>query len=92
MVDDEIMTFPGVLELLILSFWPPDAEEDRKFLRACDGGRLEEVESRLKRPQDPNITYEDGHGCLHGASANGHVEVVQVLLEARANCDQARHF
>jgi len=52
--------------------------------------RSSQVEARLSNGQDPN-TYERSTGitALHMAAANGHAEVIRILLKHRAKVNQA---
>ena len=87
MNDDEKLVPPLNLKLVQMNFAPPDEVEDRLFFEACKEGRLEEVERRLNKCQNPNAAAE--RTALHLASQRGHPEVVRLLLEAGASCDLA---
>ena len=41
----------------------------------------------LQLPQDPNLATTEGSRALVQASARGHINMVQLLLEARADKD-----
>ena len=43
----------------------------------------------LQWPLDPNVTDTDGETPLHHAARNGHLQPVQLLLEAFADKDAA---
>ena len=87
--DDEILVPPLDLKLVRLNLCPFDKADTEALLRASREGRLEEVETRLKKPQDPNATtITIGLTSLHFAAGNGHLECVRLLMEAAADCDQ----
>ena len=91
MQDDEVLVPPLDLNLVRMTFLPFDEAETESFLEACGAGRLEEVEARLKKLQDPNATDTAvWWTALHTAAENGHLQVVRLLLEGGASCDQAR--
>lgn len=52
--------------------------------RACKRGDLNEVLKYLERGADPNESDFCGFTCLHEAALEGHLEVVNVLLEKGA--------
>ena len=54
-----------------MNFAPPDEVEDRLFFEACEEGRLEEVERRLDKCQNPNASAETGVPALHLALGSG---------------------
>ena len=87
--DDEILVPPVDLKLVRLSLCPFDRADAEALAEASKEGRLEEVETRLKKPQDPNAVNKEGRGALYCASENGHTEVVRLLVDAGADCDQA---
>ena len=59
------------------------------LVAAAERGSVAEVESMLQLPQDPNLLDSDGRAALVYASYEGHLETVQLLLEAAANKDLA---
>ena len=66
-----------------MTFVQLDEAETETFMEACEAGRLEEVETTLKKPQDPDATnMARGETPLMLAAHNGHLEVA-TLLEAR---------
>ena len=87
--DDEILVPPLDLKLVRLNLCPFDKADTEALVEASKEGRLEEVETRLKKPQDPNAVNTDGCTALQWACLGGHTEVVCLLLEAGAACDQA---
>ena len=90
MQDDEVLVPPLDLNLVSLTFLPFDESETKTFIEACGAGRLGEVETRLQKLQDPNAPDAAvWWTALHSAAENGHLEVVRLLLEAGAFCDQA---
>ena len=93
MQDDEMLVPPLDLKLVRMRFLSFDAAETETFIKACKEGRMEEVETTLKKPQDPNApNMADGRNALHCSVMNGYSGysgVVRLLLEAGASCDQA---
>ena len=69
----------------MLSVWDV-SEQD--LVSAAKEGRVSEVEKILRRPQSPNVTDEYGETPLGHAVCAGHLEVVRVLLKARAHTDR----
>ncbi|CAJ1456823.1 unnamed protein product, partial [Effrenium voratum] len=55
-----------------------------RLLDAASQGDVEAVVSRLEEPLDPDTCDERGKAPMHGAAENGHLHVVQCLLEAGA--------
>ena len=88
MQDDEMLVPPLDLTLVQMNFCPSDKVEEDAFIDACRENRLEEVERRLKKPQDPNITMPGGWTAMHLAASNGRSDVLRLLLEADAACDE----
>ncbi|CAK9058945.1 Ankyrin-2 (ANK-2) (Ankyrin-B) (Brain ankyrin) (Non-erythroid ankyrin) [Durusdinium trenchii] len=85
--DEQRLEPPMRLTLVILGLCPADAQEDGAFLAACRAGDAREVARRVLEPRDPNVANED-EGALHLAARFNHVEVLRLLLDARASCDQ----
>ena len=91
MPDDEILVPPLDLKLIRMNLCPFDEADTEALVEASKEGRLEEVEMRLKKPQDPNAVNMDGCTALHPAAESGHLEVVRLLLEAGASLNQSCH-
>ena len=89
MPDDEILIPPLDLKLVRMNLCPLDKADTKALVEAARQGRLEEVETRLKKPQDPNVTNTQGWTALHFAAEHGHLECVRLLLEAGASVNQA---
>ena len=97
--DDEILTPPVKLRLLLVNF-PEDPLQSHEFLVACGENRLDEVEHLLLRPQDPNVVDGEGKGALHIAASNGQLAVVSmcennwkhVSRQDMLNCDLLQNW
>ena len=91
--DDEVITLPLDLQLMLMNHLPPDAERDECFLQSCSHGLVHEVERSLKGLQDPNVAKKERND-LHGkamffsgltfAMWQGHLDVACLLLDAGA--------
>ena len=91
MEDDEVFgADPMKLKVLLLEFWPCDEEEDEKMISACRRNDSEALEKLLQQPRDPNAENEEGFTPLHHAAEWGHVELVRLLVEARADIEYKR--
>ena len=87
--DDEIFdASPAKVQLVILEFCPPDAKQTQQMFAACAINDSVALEKLLQRALEPNVTDEHGATPLHKAVWHGHVESVQLLIEADANLDQ----
>ena len=89
--DDEILSSAVKINLVILEFCPLDAEQSQRYRQltsAVVDNDLIEVEKLLKSPLNPNVRDEYGGTPLHSASSMGHVESLQLLLEAGAKMDE----
>ena len=64
----------------------PSAADRARLVAAAGSGTASEVDRLLRRPQDPDLTEKEGQGPspLVAASRHGHVDIVQLLLEAGA--------
>ena len=87
LLDDEFVSESEV-QLLTLSLATPDEGQDQKLISASAWNSLEEVESLLLLPIDPDGTDEQGVTALHKAARNGHSPCVSLLLEAMAAVDK----
>eukprot|EP00435_Cladocopium_sp_Y103_P017390 s88_g4.t1 len=86
--DDEVFTpLPVKIQLLVLEFWPPHAEQDRKMISAAWKGDSVSLEKLLKSPRDPNVIHAVGFTPLHAVAIQGHLEAVRLLLEAGAELE-----
>ena len=87
--DDEVFAFvPEKVQLVVMEFCPPNAEEEEEMMWAASGNDTAWLEELLKRPLNPMAIYKDedmeGMTALHYAAEDGQVEPMQLLLEARA--------
>ena len=78
LVDDMSLRQLPTVGLVILPFCAFDKIMDEELLRNCKANDVDEIEGLLQRPQDPN-----GEVC--SLQLNGHLEVVQLFLEAGAS-------
>ena len=88
--DDEVFaSVPKKVQLVVMEFCPPNAEEEQEMMWAASENDTAGLEELLKRPLNPMAIYEDdddmeGMTALHYAAEDGQVEPMQLLLEARA--------
>ena len=92
--DDESVTPPAELRLVVLPHLPLDRDRDSEFLLTCHRGSSEEVEQKLEALQNPQVmtgfplTDIDDVGPkftpLYLAALAGHANVVRLLIEAGA--------
>ena len=90
MEDEESITLPLDLQLLLMNHLPPDVERDASFIERCGDGKVHEVVENLKAPQNPNVVTDDAT-ALMWAAANGREEVARLLLEAGADTEWQVH-
>ncbi|CAE7203466.1 Ankrd17 [Symbiodinium microadriaticum] len=88
MKDAMRLTSPIDVKLTLVPFVSASKQQVRDLAEASQKGWLSKVEDILKRPQDPDGLASDGYRALHYASANGHTEVVRLLLEAGAKINK----
>ena len=86
MEDEESITLPLDLQLILMNHLPPDEERDASFIESCGDGRVHEVVENLKAPQNPNVVTDDAT-ALMWAAANGREEVARLLLQAGADTE-----
>ena len=84
--DDENIMPPMDLQLMLMNHLPPDEDRDRLFLDGCVEGQLSEVEDCLRGLQDPNVADDTG-SALHWAVRQARLNIVPMLLEARADTE-----
>ena len=75
------------IQLVVMEFWPPDAEQDQKMISAVWEGDSVELEKLLKSPRDPNVVNKNGFTPLHDAASSGQLESIRLLLEAGAKLE-----
>eukprot|EP00435_Cladocopium_sp_Y103_P040063 s837_g10.t2 len=92
--DDIFSSVPAKVQLVVLEFCPPDAEEDERMMSAARDNDTVGLEQLLKQPRNPTGRDEDGLTPLHHAAEHGHVEPMRLLLEAGAEIDATalKHF
>ncbi|CAE7724725.1 Ankrd17 [Symbiodinium sp. CCMP2592] len=80
---------PMDFNLVLLPFAESTQEQMDELAEAARGGRQADVEGMLQRPQDPNrlgvVDAVELEAPLVLATLEGHMEVVSLLLEAKAN-------
>ena len=69
--------------LALLEFCPVDEEANRAMKMAIRSGDLHSLEELLQRPCNPNMAI----GRLHIAIQMGHVQALQLLLQAFADAE-----
>ena len=77
------------LQLVLLNFITTSPAERDQLQSASGWGEKARVERILQRPQDPNRHADDRLGALHVASARGMLGTMRLLLEARADLEDA---
>ena len=84
--DDEIFaSAPGkLIMIVILDFFHTDAEQTQRMISSSMNNDVIELESLLKKPLNPNVRGESGMTPLHCAAERGHVQSLQLLIEAGA--------
>ena len=87
--EDESITAPLNLQLMLMHHLPPNMQRDNRFLQSCEAGDWEEVEQNLRALQNPDLDtttlWVDSPLTL--AAQLGHTDVVRLLLEAWANIE-----
>ena len=87
--DDEVLDPARVkIQLVVLEFWPTDDEETQKMISACRENNFVALEQLLQHPRNPNDASKDGKTPLFYAAGQGHVRLMELLLEAGAKRDQ----
>ena len=101
--DDAQLDSPVNLQLVLLPFCSTSYVQVIELHKAAETGDVSALEKLLQRPQNPELQLEEGSDWDSGddgselddyrqvplstASFEGHVESVQLLLEARAHSD-----
>ena len=86
--DDALLEGPLDLQLVLLDFRPSSDDQIKRLLSAARLNNTAIMEHLLHRPQDPDAEF-GGSSALHFACSQGHMEAVQLLLEASADKDKA---
>ena len=90
MHDDEVLDpAPVKIQLVVLEFYPPDDEAAQKIISASRENDLVALEQLLQQPRNPNETDADGKTPLFHAAEQGHVQPMELLLEAGAKTDES---
>ena len=85
--DNHFPSAPAKVQLVVLEFCPPDAQEDEQMISAARSNDILGLEQLLKRPRSPLVRDEVGLTPLHHAAGCGNVEPMRLLLEAGAEID-----
>ncbi|CAE7234424.1 DRS2 [Symbiodinium natans] len=83
--DDAALDAPTDFQLIFLEFATMSPEQAFKLTKASGYGCADEVEKLLQIPLNPNSANVEEWGPLLAAADHGHLEVVDLLLEARAD-------
>ena len=88
--NDAPLAGPSDFTLVRMDFQSSDVATNEAFVSACEEGRVTEVERLLHSPQNPDAR-DARNNCtgIHMAARNGHLAIVRLLLEARADKDAA---
>eukprot|EP00435_Cladocopium_sp_Y103_P032252 s631_g8.t1 len=87
-LDDEVLaSAPLKVQLVVLEFWPQDAEQSQSLLSVSTIKDSLALEKLLQCPVNPNLKDEQGKSALFHAARKGCVASVQLLLEAAAEVD-----
>ena len=88
-IDDDVpLIGPAAFTLVRMDFQSSDPATDEQFVAACRQGFAIAVEHLLRAPQNPDaLNRRGGRAGIHAAAGRGHVDVVRLLLEARADKD-----
>ena len=86
--DDDHTLRPGEVQVVLLNFCPASDVEAEALRDAARSGLTSVVETVLQRPQDPDLSDP---APLFEASKHGHLEVVCLLMEAKADKDKSTH-
>ena len=88
--DDAPLTGAANILLVRMDFQASDPATNTAFVSACARGRVIEVERLLCAPQNPDARdAQKNCPAIHAAVRNGHLAIVRLLLEARADKDAA---
>ena len=63
--DDMLETVPAKVQLVVLEFYPSDAEQSEEMMSACQDNDVKTLEKLLQRPLEPKVTDEDGATLVH---------------------------
>ena len=92
--DDEVFTSEQTMvQLVVLEHLPQDSEANQMMISMAGVNNSIELEELLQAPRDPNVTDDAGNSLglslLHYAAFLGHVDIVDLLLEAEADINKA---
>ena len=84
--DDDVLSGPMDVQLILLPFSPTSNEQVQQLWKAAGDNDVAALEMLLQRPQDPSLKFARG-APLHHAAETGSVEAVSLLLQACADKD-----
>ena len=76
------------LRLVLQAIAKTSKRQANELTRSVKQGSIQRVEEILQRPQDPDLTDQNGRTPLYIASLRGNRSIVQLLLEARASVEK----
>ncbi|CAE7565141.1 ANKRD39 [Symbiodinium sp. CCMP2456] len=87
-LQDDAMLGSGDLRLVLQAFAKTSKRQANELASSVEQGSIQRVEEILQRPQDPDLTDQDGRTPLYIAALKGNRSIVQLLLEARASVEK----
>ena len=79
LIDDQTLTLQ-VVQLVILNVLPPDREQDRRIMVACEENDDKFLEQNLNQPRDPNFEDASQVTLLYAAASNGHLRYAICII------------
>ena len=85
--DEESITLPLDLQLVLMNHLPPNEERDRCFFQSCRDGEEDEVHKCLKALQNPNVGSDGQMVLMWAVKHYWDDNIVDLLLEAGADTE-----